>query len=272
MTPSLRNQHYVAYLDESGEPGLQVVSGVLVPASWLRPAERRWHDFIRGNLGSTSGKLEVKSRDLLSGQSASSIQAQKNYRAQGVNLSAKGAGKRFYREALEHIAGITEVRVLTVGVKSKYAEDAYRLWYWMMFAALITRGSGPRPFLPVTVIDGQDQAFRAAHGLICYRFHKAFKGRQPYLRGGGGWFVGGSLLHESATSPLIQMADLVVGAGRHAIAKRKGYRAMYDTHLRQFALARHREVDISGHALAELKRRSPKDKCGSGWANALIIP
>jgi hypothetical protein len=183
-----------------------------------------------------------------------------------------GAGRQFHRLALEHIAGITELRVLAVGVKTNYPEDAYRLWYWLAYSAFITRSQAPRPFLPITVIDGEDQAFRGAHSLIAYRFYRSFKDRQPYLHGGRGWFVGGSLLHESAGQPFIQMADLIAGAARHAIADRKGFRRYYVRNLRDVALDRGREIDISPHALAELKRRSPTDKCGSGWANALIIP
>jgi hypothetical protein len=189
----------------------------------------------------------------------------------GMHLSAKGAGLQFYRDALEHIAGITELRVLTVGVRSKYPEEAYRLWFWLVYTALIARKGPPRPFLPMTVIDGEDQAFRAAHGLIAHRFYKAFKTRRPYLRAGRGWFLGGSVLQDSVAMPLIQMADLVAGAGRHAIVGRPVKGELYDNHLRQPAYALHRELDVSAYALAEIKRRSPNDLCGSGWANALII-
>lgn len=271
MAAGLRNEHYVAFLDESGEPNLQVVAGLFIPARWLRAAERRWREFIRGELGSPTGKLEIKGRELLKGEAAS-LHAQSVHLSRGgAPISAVGAGRQFYRLALEHIAGITELRVLTVGLRTKYPEEAYRLWYWLAYAALITRSQAPRPFLPTTVIDGEDQALRGAHSLIAYRFFKSFKDRQPYLHGGRGWFVGGSLLHESASQPFIQMADLVAGVGRHAIAKRKGLRTYYARNLRDFAFGRHREIDISAHALAELKRRSPTDICGSGWKKALIV-
>ncbi len=65
--PGLRNEDYVAYLDESGSDTLQVVAGVLIPARWLRPAEYRWREFIRDAMGSSSGRTEVKSRELLRG-------------------------------------------------------------------------------------------------------------------------------------------------------------------------------------------------------------
>jgi hypothetical protein len=271
MTSRLRNEHYVAFLDESGEDNLQVVAGLFIPARWLRAAERRWREFIRDELGSPTGKLEIKGRELIKGEAAS-LHAQRVHLSRGgAPISAVGAGRQFYRLALEHIAGITELRVLTVGLRTKYPEEAYRLWYWLAYAALITRPQSPRPFLPITVIDGEDQAFRAAHSLIAYRFFKSFKDRQPYLHGGRGWFVGGSVLHESASQPFIQMADLVAGVGRHAIAKRKGLRRYYARNLRDFALGRDREIDISSHALTQLKRRSPTDLANSGWAKALIV-
>lgn len=41
MAARLRNEDYIAFLDESEQDKLQVVAGVLIPARWLRPAERR---------------------------------------------------------------------------------------------------------------------------------------------------------------------------------------------------------------------------------------
>jgi hypothetical protein len=272
VAPRFRNEHYVAFLDESGEPGLQVVAGVFIPARWLRSAERRWQEFIRDELGSRSGRTEVKGRELLKGEGVSLHAQTRHLSKGGTPLSAKGAGRQFYRLALEHIAGIAEVRVITVGVKTNQPKDAYRLWFWLAYAALIARPISPRPYLPLVVIDGEDAAFRDAHSLVAYRFYKNFKGRQPYVTGGKQWFLGGSAFHDSATLPFVQMADLVAGVGRHALVKRKSVGGWYDRHLRQFALARGREVDISAHALAELKRRSPTDKCGSGWRGAIIIP
>jgi hypothetical protein len=272
---ALRNEDYVAFLDESGEPGLQVVAGVLVPARWLRGAERRWQDFIHHQTGSPSGKTELHAKDLLLGQGIPAFYAsQTSFSRTGEHRSARGAGKLLYRDALEHVAGIAEVRVLTVGLKTKYPRDAYRLWFWLMFAALVTRPRAPRPRLPLVVIDGQDDSFREAHDLVAHRFYSNFWGRQPYIRHGTSWFVGGSTSHRSEASPFIQMADIVANAGRHAIANRRPYRSWYDTHLRQRALAigHGRNVDISAHALAELRRRSPTDNCKSGWGNAKLVP
>lgn len=267
----LRNEHYIAFLDESGQPGLQVVSGIFVPARWVRSAERRWQEFIRDELGSRSGRREVKGRELLKGQGASINAQAVHLKRGGSSISAQGAGRQFYRLALQHIAGISELRVLTVGLKTAYPKEVYRLWFWLAYAALIQRPRSPRPYLPIAVIDGEDEAFRQAHSLVAFRFYKSFKNRQPYITGGPQWFVGGSLFHESSNLSFIQMADLVAGAARHALAGGR-YRTWYGTHLRQVALSRGRPIDISAHALAEIKRRSPTDKCGSNWANALIVP
>lgn len=270
MREGLRNEDYVAFLDESGEERLQVVAGVLIPARWLRPAERRWHDFIRDELRSRSGKTEVKARDLTSGRSVS-LHVQRAMRASGhPPLTAVEAGHEFYRRALEHIASIAEVRVLTVGLPTNRALDAYRLWFWMAYAALVERPRAPRPRLPMVVIDGEDVAFRSAQDLIAYRFYRQFPRCQPYVAAGSGWFVGGAALQDSKLHPFIQMADLIAGAARHAIAKRAPYKGWYASHLRDHARGLGRSVDVSAHALAQLKRRSRHDACGSGWPDARI--
>ena len=270
MTSGLRNEDYVAFLDESGEQGLEVVAGVLIPARWLRAAERRWHDFIRDSLGSKSGRTEVKGRDLMAGKGVS-IHAQNRILASGgAPLSVKAAGRQFYRDALEHIARTKEVRVLTVGLPTKHPVDVYRLWFWMMYASLIERPRAPRPRLPLTIIDGEDAAFRNAQDLIAHRFYRAFPRRQAYIARGLEWFIGGSAHQDSSLHPFVQMADLVAGAGRHAMAGHVPQAAWYETHLRRAATGR--DVDFSAHALAQLKALSPTDACGSGWAAAVLVP
>lgn len=271
---ALRNEDYVAFLDESGEPNLQVVAGVLIPARWLRGSERRWRDFVRHQLGSESGKTELHAKDLLRGQGNAAFYASKTSVGRtGQPRSAQAAGRLLYRDALEHVASIAEVRILAVGLNTKYARDAYHVWFWLMYAALIAKPRAPRPRLPMVVIDGQDDSLREAHDLVAHRFYKCFWGRQPYIKHGSSWFIGGSAHHRSEFLPFIQMADVVANAARHAIANRKPYRSWYDTHLRQHALGLGygRNIDISADAFAELKKRSPKDSCGSGYANAHIV-
>jgi hypothetical protein len=125
----------------------------------------------------------------------------------------------------------------------------------------------------MVVIDGQDDSFREAHDLVAHRFYKSFWRRQNYIAHGRAWFVGGSAHHKSEFLPFIQMADLVANAGRHAIAQRRPYVSWYDTRLRGSARALNpsRNIDISAHALSELRRRSPKDSCGSGYGNAQLV-
>lgn len=271
---SLRNEDYIAFLDESGETDLQVVAGVLIPARWLRSAEQRWRDFIRDNLGSNSGRTEVHSRELLKGEGVS-LHAQTAFTGRtGQPISAAAAGRHFHKEALQHIASISEVRILAVGLKTKHPVEAYRLWFWLAYAELVARPRSPRPRLPLTVIDGEDAALRSAHDLVAHRFYRKFPRAQPYIRRGSQWFVGGSVHQDSALLPFVQMADLVAAAARHAIARRKPYRNWFDTHLRQYALGLNvsRDIDVSAHALAELRRRSPQDACGSGHKGAILVP
>jgi hypothetical protein len=175
----LRNEDYVAFLDESGTGRLQIVSGVLIPVRWLRPAEHRWRAFIKTELGSRSGQTEVKSRQLLHGEGVS-LHAQTTMLASGhPPLTAKVAGRQFFRRALEHIAGIAEVRVLTVALPTTRPAEVYRLWFWMAYAALVEKKNAPRPRLPLIVIDGQDASFRRAQELIAYRFYRQFPRCQP---------------------------------------------------------------------------------------------
>lgn len=272
MSSGLRNEDYVAFLDESGEDGLQVVAGVLIPARWLRSAERRWRDFIQDHLGSRSGRTEVKSRDLLMG-SGISLHAQNRILAGGGSaLSARAAGRQFFRDALEHIASINQVRILTVGLPTKHAVEVYRLWFWMAYGALIERPRAPRPRLPMTVIDGEDAKFRSAQDLVAYRFYRAFAGKQPYVARGPQWFVGGSVHQDSAMHPFVQMADLVAGAARHAMTGRQPYASWYRTHLEAHARSMGRDIDLSRHALARLRALSPNDACQSNWPDARLTP
>lgn len=271
MPGTLGNEDYVAFLDESGEPGLQVVAGVLVPARWVRSAERRWRDFIRDWLGSRSGRVEVKSRELIGGTGVS-LHAQQVLVSRGEQISARYAGRRFYRAALEHIASINEVRVLAVGLPTDYPLEVYRLWFWLMYAALVERPKAPRPRLPLVVIDGEDARFRDAQDLVAYRFYRQFPHCQPYVGKGNLWFVGGSAHQDSRLHPFIQMADLVAASARHSIAGRTAYQDWFSEHLVEHAanLSHGRDIDISRHARAQLSRRSRTDACGSRWREALL--
>jgi hypothetical protein len=68
------------------------------------------------------------------------------------------------------------------------------------------------------------------------------------------------------------MADLVAGAARHSIVERRRYADWYEDHLAGYARqTRKKEIEVSGHALSQLKKRSRTDVCGSGWKNAQVI-
>jgi hypothetical protein len=212
----------------------------------------------------------VKGRDLLAGKGVS-LHAQQTMLARGASpLSAKAAGRLFYRDALKHVASINQVRVLAVGLSTNYPLEVYRLWFWMAYTLLVERPRAPRPKLPMVVIDGEDASFRAAQELVAHRFYHAFPKCQPYVGRGTRWFIGGSVHQDSTLHPFIQMADLVAGAARHSIAERKPQGTWYAKHLTDHAEGMHRRIDVSSHALSQLKRRSRNDACGSGWGGALL--
>ena len=143
MANGLRNEDYVAFLDESGEDDLQVVAGVFIPARWLRSAERRWRDFVRDHLGSPSGRREVKGRDLVRGRGEAIHAQARLLRGGAPPLTAEAARRRFYCDALQHIASIAEVRVLVVGLKTRRPVHVYRLWFLdgLLIACRATSGA-----------------------------------------------------------------------------------------------------------------------------------
>jgi len=80
------------------------------------------------------------------------------------------------------------------------------------------------------------------------------------------------VLQSSRLHPFIQMADLVAGAARHAMAGRKPYGAWYEKHLVDHANhQRKKAIEVSGHAFSQLKKRSRTDACGSGWKGAQVL-
>lgn len=271
----LRDEDYVAFLDESIQPGrdgFTMVAGIFVPARLLRSAERRWRDFITDRLGSRSGRREVKSKDLTKGHGAAKHAQGRLLSSGWPALSAVGAGRQFYREALHHIASVTEVRVLTAGLPTAKPAEAYHLWFWMCNALLVERPRAPRPRLPLVVIDGRDTKLRSAQELVAWRFYRSFPRCQPYVSGGSRWFVGGSVLQDSVLSPFIQMADLVVGAARLAVMQSPAERTWYRDDLVGHAQAMGRAIDVSNHARSQLRERSRDDACGSRWKGALLVP
>ena len=185
-------------------------------------------------------------------------------------MSAKAAGRAFYRDTLEHIALINRVSILAVGLPTKYPLEVYRLWFWMAYALLVEKSRAPRPKLPLTVIDGEDVSFRAAQDLVAHRFYHAFPKCQPYVTRGDQWFVGGSVHQDSKLHPFVQMADLVAGAARHSIFARRPQAGWYGKHLVGRAKKQDRHIDVSSQALARIKKLSPADDCDSRWGAALL--
>lgn len=214
----------------------------------------------------------MKSRKLLKGKGGAALHAQARIlESGGAPLSIQSAGWQLYRDALQHIARTSELRVLTVALQAKRPLPAYRLWHAMAYAALVQRAHPPRPRLPLTIIDGEDAAFRGAHDLMAYRFYRHFAGHQPYIAAGPEWFVGGSAHQDSALHPFVQTADLVAGAARVALLGSQPPSTWYATYLQDSSKTHGRDVDISAYALDSLKSLDPNDLCASGWAGARIV-
>ena len=261
VTGRLRNEDYVAFVDESGDDKLTVISGVMLPARWVRATEARWEAFLRSH--GIYGRGELKAWKLTTGRGVAQDMAHRLQRPSGDSMSthAKRCGQEAYIDALRLIGTFTELRVATVGVPTGRPIDAYRVWNWMLCAGLTTRPRSPRPRVPVIVIDGQDQGIRRALRGVVGDFYWRCNRRQPYVSAGKAWFIGGATLHDSATLPFIQMADLVAHAAYQAI-KRKPERAFmhhwYGEHLLGTARARGREIDVSESMLQELSAINPK--------------
>lgn len=260
MHGQLRNEDYVAFLDESGNDDLKIVAGVLIPARWMRSTESRWDHFVRDR--GLQGQGELKAWKLVSGRGLARILGERVPRPAGLSKRDHYAacGRQAYVDVLRLIGSLTEVRVAVVGVPSAQALDAYRLWYWMACAGLTTRPRSPRPRLPVIVIDGQDQGIRRAHRGVTGDFYWRCRGRQPYVAGGRPWFMGGAVLQDSVALPFMQMADLVAYAAFQAIdkaASRAFMHSWYEEHLLGAAAAKRRPIDVSRHFLEELLQLDP---------------
>ena len=127
-------------------------------------------------------------------------------------------------------------------------------------AGLTTRPRLPRPRVAMIVIDGEDQGIRRVLRGVVGDFYWRCHRRQPYITGGRSWFIGGATLHDSATLPFIQMADLVAHAGYQAISRKPERAFMHDwyaQHLLGPARAKGREIDVSETLLDELLAIDP---------------
>lgn len=75
--------------------------------------------------------------------------AQQMLLTRGRPMSSRAAGRAFYRDALEHIAIINQVRILAVGLPTNRPIEVYHLWFWLAYALLVEKRRAPRPKLPL---------------------------------------------------------------------------------------------------------------------------
>ena len=76
-------EDYVAFVDESGDDHLQVVSGVFIPARWMRPAHT-YLDDVRATEGLRQPD-ELKAAELATGRGFAWQRAETLYRAPGLS-------------------------------------------------------------------------------------------------------------------------------------------------------------------------------------------
>jgi hypothetical protein len=167
------------------------------------------------------------------------------------------------------------MRVVCIGAPTRVAGEAYRLWFWSVCAGLTSFSGTARPRISLVVIDGQDQGFLKIQRGVVKDFYVTCRRRQSYVGPGVEWFMGGAVLHESHSLPVIQMADLVAHAAFQSLRQnpdRAFMHTWYEEHLRAPARARGRDIDASQFCLAELANCNPPPEVAAHAAPALIVP
>src|SRR5205823_48865 len=180
-------------MDESGDENLQVVSGIFIPARWMRPGAT-YLDDVRATEGLKQPE-ELKAAELATGRGFAWDRAQTLHRPVGLSKRdhAKQTGCDIYKRVLGHVARLNGLRVLTVGLQTAVPSEAYRLWYWAACAGLTSfPRHRRRPRVSMIVIDGRDQGLLRVQRGVVKDFYLSCRGRQPYLRPGRAWFMGGA--------------------------------------------------------------------------------
>jgi hypothetical protein len=268
-------EDYIAFVDESGDANFQVVTGLFVPARWVRSAYTLLDD-IRATEGFRQTD-ELKAAELATGRGFAWTRAQGLVCPLGMSWKAHAlqTGCDIYKRVLGHVARINGLRVLTIGLQTRFPSEAYRLWFWATCAGLTAFPEGDRPRVSMIVIDGQDQGLLRVHRGVVKDFYRSCNRRQTYVSGGRSWFMGGSVLHESHSLPFVQIADLVAHAGFQALANNPDRAYMhqwYEDSLRAVARARHRQIDISATCLTELGTCTMPAAIAAHAAAAVVVP
>jgi hypothetical protein len=269
-------EDYVAFLDESGDEDITVVSGLFVPTRWMRSAAT-FLDDIRATEGFTQPE-EMKAAELATGRGFAWERAQSLVRPPGVSFRnhAKQTGCDIYKRVLRQVSRINGLRVLTVGLPTNVPNEVYRLWFWTLCAGLTSFPRGRRrPQVSMLVIDGQDQGLLRIHRGVVKDFYTSCRGRQPYISAGRAWFIGGAVLHESHSLPFIQATDLNAHAAFQALRANPDRAYMhqwYENEFRAPARRRRRLIDVSDFCLAELRACAVPPEMAPSIAVAMTVP
>ena len=246
-----------------------------MPARWVRPAYTLLDD-VRTTEGLTQPE-ELKAATLATGRGFAWTRAAKLHRPAGLSKRdhARQTGIDIYKRVLGQVSCINGLRVLTLGLATRFPTEVYRLWFWAACAGLTAFPEGERPRVAMVVIDGQDQGLLRVHRGVVKDFYLACRGRQSYVGPGRPWFMGGSVLHESDSLPFIQVTDLVAHAAFQALAaktERAYMHGWYEEAFRAVARTRRRQIDISASCLAELGNCQPPPTVAAHVGAAVIVP
>lgn len=269
-------EDYVVFLDESGDDDLQVVAGIFVPARWMRSAHT-FLDDVRATEGFKKPD-ELKAAQLATGRGFAWQRAETLQRPPGLSKSnhAKQTGCDIYTRVLGHVARINGLRVLTVGLRTRFPTEAYRLWFWAACAGLTSfPRHRRRPHVSMLIIDGQDQGLLRVQRGVVKDFYLSCRGRQSYLRAGRAWFMGGAVLHESHSLPFVQVTDLVAHAAFQTILanpQRAFMHRWYEDEFRGAARQRSRLIDVSDFCIAELRGCALPPAMAPAVAAAITVP
>src|SRR5256885_10750829 len=100
----------------------------------------------------------IKAAEVATGRGFAWQRAETLYRAPGLSkkVHARQTGCDIYTRVLGHVARLNGVRVLTIGLQTAVASEAYRLWFWAACAGLTSfPRHRQRPRVSMIVIDGR---------------------------------------------------------------------------------------------------------------------
>jgi hypothetical protein len=270
-------EDYIVFVDESGNDDLQVIAGLFVPVRWVRSSYAYLDDF-RASEGIRVPD-ELKAAELATGRG---LVARRLAKATpippgvGMRTHAGRIGQSLYERALTLAGSMNGLRVVAIGLRTRFPVEAYRLWFWSVCAGITAFPSSDRPRVSLMVIDGQDQGLLRTQRGVTRDFYYTCRQRQTYIGPGSLWFMGGAVLHESHSLPFIQTADLVAHAAFQAILGNPDRAFMHTWYRQKLCDIAHQQrgriVDASTFCLHELVGLHPPAPIAANARAGLFVP